>query len=89
MTKLEILAYGSLHQAVREAVQRLQGLTEEHSLPVREVLDRLGLSREQVQLVMLNHSPACLEDQVCQGDRLALFPQEYPVFTDWKDYRQA
>lgn len=86
---LEILAYGSLDQALQGKTHKLQELHQDTQLPIKEVLGRLGLSKEQVQLVMLNHSPACLEDLVGPGDRLALFPQEYPVFTDWKDYRQA
>jgi hypothetical protein len=40
-----------------------------------------------VQLAMVNHRAVHKDSMIKQGDRLALFPREYIVFADWKDFR--
>lgn len=54
-----------------------------------EVLKRLNISPDKVQLVMINHRAVPRDAQVHPGDRLSIFPKEYPVFPDWKDFRQG
>jgi len=42
-----------------------------------------------VQLVMVNHKAVHTNSTINPGDRIALFPREYPVFADWKDFRSV
>lgn len=56
-------------------------------LPLAEVLDRLGLPPEKVQVALVNHRAVPREGLVQPGDRVALFPPEYAFFPDWKDFR--
>lgn len=58
------------------------------TVPVIELIRRLGLT-DQVQLVMVNRRAVEFDTPVKAGDRLALFPQEYPVFPDWNDFRMV
>jgi molybdopterin converting factor small subunit len=59
----------------------------EGSLSVRELLQRIPVSAERVQLVMVNHRAVPPEHVINAGDRVAFFPREYMIFADWKDYR--
>lgn len=81
MQGIDVRVYGSLQQAVK------QGLVLDTELQVSELIEQLGISRELVQLVMVNHRAVAANAIVRPGDRVALFPQEYPVFADWKDFR--
>jgi len=54
---------------------------------VLELLQQLGIPRDHVQLIMVNHRAVTADMCVRPGDRVALFPQEYPIFPDWKDFR--
>jgi hypothetical protein len=38
---------------------------------------------------MVNHRAANLDTVVGAGDRVALFPREYPIFVDWHTYRRT
>lgn len=87
MQQLEVYAYGSLQPVLKDTRERLEDVPPDAQLPLTELLHRLGISRDQVQLVLLNHRPAAMDAVVRPGDRVALFPPEYPIFADWKDYR--
>jgi len=54
---------------------------------LRELLDCLEVASERVQLAMVNHRAASPDHVIHPGDRIALFPKEYAVFADWKDFR--
>ncbi|MBU1611358.1 MAG: MoaD/ThiS family protein [Proteobacteria bacterium] len=41
---------------------------------VQELLDRLGLSDDQVRLVFINGAHVSLQAVIAEGDRLGLFP---------------
>ena len=87
MQGIDVRGYGSLQQAVKHGKSQLQGLKLNTELHVFELIENLGLSKEHVQLVMVNHRAVTANEIVRPGDRVALFPQEYPVFADWKDFR--
>jgi molybdopterin converting factor small subunit len=84
---IDVRAFGSLQQAIKYEEVQLQGLNLDIELQVLELLKKLGISKEQVQLIMINHKAVTVNAVVRPGDRVALFPQEYPVFADWKDFR--
>jgi len=52
-----------------------------------EFLDCLGIASDRVQLVMVNHRAVSPEHAIHPGDRIALFPKEYAIFADWKNFR--
>jgi len=87
MQDIEIQAHGSLQPVLKAAQSQLRDLPPNPELSLLEILDRLDIPRDQVQLVMLNHRPVKMDARVSTGDRVALFPLEYPIFADWKDYR--
>jgi hypothetical protein len=55
--------------------------------PLMEVLELLGIKPDQVSLAMVNHKSVPADWPVRPGDRLSLFPREYPIFADWRDHR--
>jgi hypothetical protein len=87
MCRIEVCAYGSLRPAAEAAANRLRDLPEDFEAPVGDILSRLNISKSEVQLIMRNHRPVTMNAMVRSGDRIALFPQEYPIFADWDDYR--
>jgi len=51
---------------------------------VREAIQSLGIPKERVKLIFVNHMGAFLSHPLKDGDRVSLFPAEYPVFADWE-----
>ncbi len=86
-TPVSVFVYGSLREMA--GVRRGEALPVEleNPIPVRRVLAAGGVSPGQVQLVMINHKTVSLEALVHPGDRVSVFPREYPIFADWKDFR--
>jgi len=86
-TETQIHLFGSLRKKKEE----------DRDLPVRfyldspallvDVLKRVGMPLDKVQLVMVNHKAVRKDCIIQPGDRIALFPKEYIVFADWKDFR--
>lgn len=89
MQNIAIQAYGSLQPNLEEARVMLEELPSNAELSLSELLNALNIPRDRVQLIMLNNRPAKMHARVRTGDRVALFPPEYPIFPDWKDYRSA
>jgi hypothetical protein len=56
-------------------------------MPLLEVLGLLGIQTEEVTLAMVNHKSVPTDWSVQPGDRLSLFPREYPIFANWLDHR--
>jgi molybdopterin converting factor small subunit len=81
----KVFLYGSLRPEMGSEWGREYAL--EGSLSVRELLKRIPVSPERVQLVMVNHRAVPSEHLIKPGDRVAFFPREYMIFADWKDYR--
>ena len=80
----EVFYFGSLSRNRGNAHSPcdLQGPT-----PLQELLNRLQIPTGQVQLVMVNHRAVSPDHMIQPGDRVALFPKEYPIFADWKNLR--
>jgi hypothetical protein len=57
--------------------------------PLIDILKQLKIPLDLVQLVMVNHKAVYMDSTIYPGDRVALFPKEYPVFADWKDFRSV
>lgn len=72
-----LLSYGSPGQT---------GLIEislKNESTVREAILALGIPAERVKLILVNHTVAFLDQPLKDGDRVSLFPVEYPIFADW------
>lgn len=54
---------------------------------VADILISLKIPPDIVQLAMLNYRSVPKDSMIHPGDRLSLFPTEYPIFVDWKDHR--
>jgi molybdopterin converting factor small subunit len=81
----KILLFGSLRPDIsRESVLEY---SQTDILPVTDLLKQLAVAADRVQLVMVNHKAVSFDYGVLPGDRVALFPKEYMVFADWKDFR--
>ena len=85
---IQVHWFGSLNSALagREKPPVSLGLSEPTPLP--EILKRLDIPSNLVQLVMVNHRAVPGETMINPHDRIALFPREYPFFVDWKDFRR-
>lgn len=79
--------YGSLSKIIGRKPNRMMKIPLDGPTLLSDVLSSLGIPIEKVQLVMLNHKPVRLNVTIRPGDRLALFPREYPFFVDWYDFR--
>lgn len=87
MKTIRIKLYGSLEKSAGTLLDAEENLDLPGPAAVREVIRRLDLSDRQVQMAMVNHRAVSWDAAVSPGDRLALFPREYPLFADWKDFR--
>ncbi len=59
-------------------------ITLKNGAMVQEAIQALGIPKERVKLIFVNHTGAFLEQPLKEGDRVSLFPAEYPIFTDWE-----
>jgi len=74
-----LLPYGSTERP------GLIDITLNNGATVRGVLQKLEIPEEKVKLIFVNHTGTFLGQQLKNGDRVSLFPAEYPVFADWKE----
>ena len=86
---IQIHLYGSLRNIgeKHDEVTIKTGL--ESKSPLVDILNQVEIPLDRVQLVMVNHKAVYMDSTICPGDRIALFPKEYPIFADWKDYRSV
>ena len=83
----EIRLFGSLRKSADDLNHHRMQIDLNCSTPIIEVLKAINIELEDVQLTMINHKAASKYAMVHPGDRLSLFPREYPIFADWKDFR--
>jgi hypothetical protein len=82
-----VLLFGSLsrfHQGISDQAIELN-LQAPTGIP--DVLDLLKIPVRDVSLAMVNHRSVPKNSVIHPGDRLSLFPREYPIFADWLDHR--
>ncbi|RTZ94753.1 MAG: hypothetical protein DSY90_15320 [Deltaproteobacteria bacterium] len=86
-TEVNIHLYGSLPFLVGRKQNQPINISLDGPVPISDVLSDHQIPTEEIQLIMRNHRPVHPDDTIRPGDRLALFPKEYPFFVDWYDYR--
>lgn len=79
--------YGALSKMIGLNPGQIMKISLDEPTPLSGVLSDLGIPIEKVQLVMLNHKAVHLDVTIRPGDRIGLFPREYPFFADWNDFR--
>ncbi|MGE5255876.1 MAG: MoaD/ThiS family protein [Hyphomicrobiales bacterium] len=85
---IKVFLYGSLNKDYSGAgADKPIALDLNSPAPLPEILATLGISKEEVQVAMVNHHAVYKETLIRPDDRVALFPMEYPFFWDWKDLR--
>jgi len=86
--KTEVYLYGSLRRGPGESIASpvLDNLDE--PICLGELIHRLHIQPDQVQLVMVNHRAISPDHVIQPGDRVSIFPREYAIFPDWKNFRQ-
>jgi hypothetical protein len=85
--KTEVYLFGSLLNGSADLRDCPIPLDLEAPTPICEVLNLLTIPVGKVQVVMVNHKAVCWDHMIYPGDRVSLFPREYPFFADWKDFR--
>ena len=83
----QVCLFGSLRKRLGEQKDLPIQLDLETPTPLTEVLETLEIPPDEVQLSMVNYRAVPKNSTIYPGDRLSLFPKEYPVFVDWKDLR--
>jgi hypothetical protein len=85
---VQVILYGSLrNNRINSPNPYNHMLAMTEAAPLQNVIRQLGISDDKVQMAMCNHRAVSKDAVVNPGDRLALFPVEYPVYPDWNDYR--
>lgn len=84
----EILLFGSLSGEHGQSHAPRTSCHLPQPTPLPELLARLRIPPDRVQLIMVNHRAVPLDRLILPGDRVALFSREYAIFADWKNLRQ-
>jgi len=84
---IQIHLYGSLRNFGKKNDKFTIRTNLESPARLADILMQLKIPFNTVQLVMVNHKAVHTDSTIYPGDRIALFPREYPVFADWKDFR--
>jgi len=84
----EIYLYGSL-SSKGQGMRRNNPIQceLESPTPLNQFLNSLEITPDQVHLAMINHRAVSLDHVIHPGDRIALFPKEFAIFADWKNFR--
>jgi hypothetical protein len=88
-TFIEVVLLGSLVKRFQEVSGHSKLLELQGPVPLPEVLKLLSIPPDKVQLAMVNHRAVAPDCLIRPGDRVTLFPKEYPLFADWKDFRSS
>ena len=83
----EIHVFGSLRKSIEDRNNYPLQIDLESPIPIVEILKSVNIEPDEVQLTMINYKATSKDSTVHPGDRLSLFPKEYPIFADWKDFR--
>jgi len=83
----QILLFGSLNRKSGGSQGPHIRFDLEQPIPLPDLLGRLQIQPDRVQMSMVNHRAVPPDHLILPGDRVALFPREYAIFADWKNLR--
>ena len=84
---VDVFLFGSLATNLGRHGECHVDLPLQSPAPISDILSLLGISLEEVNLVMVNHKSVPRDSLVSEGDRVAVFPKDYPIFADWVNHR--
>jgi hypothetical protein len=84
---IHVFLFGSLSRFHRGKQGEVLKVDLQVPTGIPELLDLLGIPAKDVSLAMVNHRSVPKDSVLHPGDRLSLFPREYPIFADWLDHR--
>lgn len=84
MVTVHVKLMGSLRPYGFPEQSGLIEITLKNRATVQEAIQALEIPKEKVKLIFVNHTGAFLNQPLKEGDRVSLFPAEYPVFADWE-----
>ena len=82
-----VYLFGSLSKKVKGKGSHPIPYTLQAPAALNEFLEYLEIPSGWVQMAMVNHRAVSLDHVIHPGDRIALFPREYAIFADWKNFR--
>jgi molybdopterin converting factor small subunit len=83
----EVYLFGSLAIAQSGNPTHHLQFAIQGAMALSEFLNYIQITFDKVQLAMVNHKAVPPDYMVNPGDRVALFPKEYPIYPDWKNFR--
>ncbi len=83
----EVCVFGSLRRVLGDLHDLPLQMELNAPTPLPQLLKTLKIPFHLVQVAMVNHRAVSKNSTIHPGDRISLFPKEYPVFADWKDFR--
>ena len=83
----EVCLFGSLRKVLGDLYDLPLRMDLNTPTPLPEVLKTLKIPFNMVKVAMVNHRAVSKDSTIHPGDRVSLFPKEYLVFADWKDFR--
>lgn len=83
----QVFLFGSLSKFYQTKRDEALKIDLQAPTQIPAVLDLLRIPARNVSLAMVNHRSVPRDSVVQPGDRLSLFPREYPIFADWLDHR--
>jgi hypothetical protein len=85
---IQIRVFGSLQNARPTSSEKEFRMVLHAPAPLGTILARWGIPEDRIQLVLVNHRAVSKNSIIRPGDRVSLFPEEYAIFADWKDFRK-
>jgi hypothetical protein len=82
-----VFLFGSLVKKMKSGQKAPVRLNLLKPLALLEVLEILDIGTKEISLALVNHKSLPGNWLIRPGDRLSLFPREYPIFADWLDHR--
>ena len=82
-----VLLFGSLSRSHQGTMDQAIDLNLQVPIGIPYVLDLLKIPTTDVSLAMVNNRSVPKDSVIHPGNRLSLFPKEYPRFADWLDHR--
>jgi hypothetical protein len=86
-TYTQINLFGSLRKKMEDIYELPIQFDLNSPIQIVDVLRRFDIPLNMVQLAMVNFRAVPKNSKIKPGDRLSLFPREYPIFADWKDLK--
>jgi hypothetical protein len=87
-SEVHVFLFGSLAKGNKGGEPHPMQLAFRAPKPLPEVLNVLRIEPQDVSLAMVNYRSVPKDCLIHPGDRLSLFPLEYPIFADWMDHRR-